>query len=647
MSDNMTWLFIFLMLYWAYCFFWGIRALRRAHTASDYFLAGRRLSPWVFALAITAVTLAAWTFMGHPGLVFRDGFQFVNTSFYATAAALAGVILLKRQWMLGQRFGYMTSGEMLADYFNSHTLRIASVGIALLFGIPFVAILFGTSGFLISELTDHAISREAAMWVLSAFVLLYTVTGGMQAVAKVAVVQCVLFCFGIVVLGSYSLQLVGGFDSLNTNLANIAQNLVGLWGTTNGSGGGNFPGYFAIPGVIQWTAGIGVQAPSGGPWTAIMCLTFMMSVMGIHASPAISMWGFASQSPRGFAIHQVWGAAFCVGLIMLVFATLMGVSALILGASSEVNEAGLASAMLIPELSANQNSKLVPHYIKLISHEQPWLIGVFAVCAIAALQAAAAAFISTTAGIITRDVYRCFIEPDADHTKQKLVGRLSTGLIFLAAMLMATYSVEATILIGTLAIPAAFQLWPSLLAVTWFPWITRQAAILGLIAGLIAVVLTEPLGQRLTAQSLPWGRWPWTIHSGVWGMFFNLLICLVVSAMGHKDADRSRRNRFHQFLNEHASNPNKKRWLNPVAGVIVLVWVFFAIGPGAVLGNILFGEPNAGYENWNFGMPSIWAWQIIWWALGVGMIWYLAYKMEMSTQPDIEITGVVSGSVIK
>ncbi|MFT7532838.1 MAG: SSS family solute:Na+ symporter, partial [Gammaproteobacteria bacterium] len=361
MTDSITWLLIILMLYWAYCFFWGIRALRQAHTATDYFLAGRRLSPWVFSLAITAVTLAAWTFIGYPALVFRDGFQFVNTSFYGIAVALGGVVLLKRQWMLGRRYGYVTPGEMFSDYFGGNSLSIATVIIALLFGVPFVALLFGASGFLVSEVTNGLVSRNAAMWVLSAMVLLYAITGGMQAIAKIAVVQFVLFAFGVIVLGIYALEAVGGFDTLNKGLANMAVNGVGLWGNTNGSGGGNFSGYFAIPGVIQWSAGLGVEAPAGGPWTAIMCLTFMMSVMGIQASPAVTMWGFASQSPRGFAIYQVWGAAFCVGIIMLLFATFIGVSAHLLGANAELNDAGVVTTQLLPALSGDEGHALIPH----------------------------------------------------------------------------------------------------------------------------------------------------------------------------------------------------------------------------------------------------------------------------------------------
>ncbi|MEE8350669.1 MAG: hypothetical protein V3R37_00540, partial [Rhodospirillales bacterium] len=55
----------------------------------------------------------------------------------------------------------------------------------------------------------------------------------------------------------------------------------------------------------------------------------------------------------------------------------------------------------------------------------------------------------------------------------------------------------------------------------------------------------------------------------------------------------------------------------------------------------IFGAPNAGYAAWTFGMPSIWAWQILWWALGVGMMWFLAYKMEMSTLPTKEVEALV------
>ena len=63
-------------------------------------------------------------------------------------------------------------------------------------------------------------------------------------------------------------------------------------------------------------------------------------------------------------------------------------------------------------------------------------------------------------------------------------------------------------------------------------------------------------------------------------------------------------------------------------------------GCGVVAGNTIFGNPNDA-ASWVFGMPSIWAWQILWWALGVGMMWFLAYKMELSLVPSKEVTALV------
>ena len=118
MAPKIIWLFIFVALYWAYCIFWGVKSAMAAKTASDYFIAGRRLSMWVFILAATATSFSGWTFMGHPGLVYRDGFQYAYASFYTITIPFTGVMFLKRQWMLGKRFGYVTPGEMLSDYFQ-------------------------------------------------------------------------------------------------------------------------------------------------------------------------------------------------------------------------------------------------------------------------------------------------------------------------------------------------------------------------------------------------------------------------------------------------------------------------------------------------------------------------------------------------
>ena len=175
-------------------------------------------------------------------------------------------------------------------------------------------------------------------------------------------------------------------------------------------------------------------------------------------------------------------------------------------------------------------------------------------------------------------------------------------------------------------------MWPALIAICWWPFLTRQGIIVGLIAGLVAVTLTEKIG----AQYMPWGRWPMTLHSAFWGIFFNLGLGIIISAVTQKKEEMQHRMTFHNFLREHASLSAGKKGLVPIAWIVTLVWFFFGIGPGAVIGNTIFGDPTNS-STWIFGMPSIWAWQLLWWALGVFMMWLLAYKMELSTVPAREV----------
>ena len=645
MAPKVYWLFAFVALYWAYCIFWGVKSAMTAKTASDYFIAGRRLSMWVFILAATATSFSGWTFMGHPGLVYRDGFQYAYASFYTITIPFTGVMFLKRQWILGKRFGYVTPGEMLSDYFQGDAIRILTVIVALLFSIPYLGVQLGASGFLFNVLTDGLVHKDVGMWVLSAVVLIYVASGGLRAVAYVDTVQCILLALGIVITGFIALDMVGGWTALNDGFARIAaQPELAKWGSTKNVAwsGGDFNSYFAIPGVIQFTAGLGKETPVGGLWTGVMVLTYMFALMGIQSAPAFSMWSFANNDPRPFAPQQVWASSFAIGLILFFFTAFQGMGAHLLGANPLVNEAGLVVVNALPDSIAKNPDSLVPYYFNQIADTAPWLVGLLAVCALAAMQSTGAAYMSTAGAMLTRDLYKRYLDPGATHIRQKLIGRAGVAFIVLSALTVATFSADALVLLGGLAVAFGFQMWPALAAVTWFPWITRQGATWGLLAGLLGVIFTESFGLGiLKSVGIDiWGRWPWTIHSAGWGIIFNLAVCIPVSFLTQDSVARAHRMKFHDFLREHATLSSGKQGLKPVAWIITLAWLFFGIGPGAVVGNWIFGDPGNA-STWWFGMPSVWAWQILFWALGVGMMWFLAYKMEMSTIPDREITALI------
>jgi solute:Na+ symporter, SSS family len=613
-------------------------------TASDYFIAGRQLSLWVFVLAATATSFSGWTFMGHPGLVYRDGFQYAYASFYTITIPFTGVMFLKRQWMLGKRYGYVTPGEMLSDYFQGDAIRILTVLVALLFSIPYLGVQLGASGFLFNVLTDGLVPENFGMWLLSLVVLIYVASGGLRAVAYVDTVQCILLALGIIITGVIALNAVGGWDALNNALAEMGKHPdVGRWGSTKGYGGGDYSSYLAIPGVIQWTAGLGKETPVGGLWTGVMCLTYMFALMGIQSAPAFTMWSFANTNPKPFAPQQVWASSFAIGLILFFFTAFQGLGAHFLGASPLFNDAGLALSAVLPDTIAKAPDSLVPNYFNLMGESMPWLIGLLAVCALAAMQSTGAAYMSTAGGMLTRDLYKRYLNPGASHTTQKMFGRLGVAFIVISALMVATFSKDALVLLGGLAVAFGTQMWVPLAAVCYFPWITRQGATWGLAVGLIAVICTESFGLSiLKSVGIDlWGRWPWTIHSAGWGIFFNVAVCAIVSAMTQNEQALTHRMKYHNFLREHASLRASKRGLIPIAWIVTLAWMFFGIGPGAVIGNDIFGAPDAGRDGWTFGIPSIWAWQILFWLLGVAMMWFLAYKCEMSTVPDQEVEALV------
>ena len=638
MSEKSVWLFLFILLYAAFCFFWGVRGSKfNSENPQKYYLADKNVSSWVFFFAATAATFAGLTIISQTSLIYNDGFQYVGTAFIAITVPLGSIFFFKRQWMLSRKFGYITPGEMYYDYYKSDTLRIITVLVTFFVAIPLLAVFFGATGFLVNILSDGYISRDLGMWVISTIVLFYVTRGGFKSVVSVGVVQSWLYFLTVIILGLIIYFFVGNFETFGRALSKIATTPISNWGNTQGYGGGDFNGYFALPGVIQWVAGLGKNPAVGGPWTAMMIFTFAISFMGVVLSPSFSMWSYTAKHPKVFSYYQIWGSAVVVGILLFVFATYQGVGASLLGANSEINSSGLSINKILPEVSSEDHSLLIYQIINLMDNSALWVTGLLAVGVIAAIQSTAAAFLITSGGIITRDLYKTYVNKNISWENELVAVRIIIMLIFLAALYLATFAKPAMVIFSGISISIAFQFLIVLLGLIWFPWITRGAAISGIIIGIIIVILTETIGQQISGNRLPWGRWPLTIHSGVWGLLFNVFICFSVSAFSSLtkiDSDRNHRQKYHDFLNDHMGLHPSRTKLRSFAYVIALIWLFFGAGPGQVLGNSFFGEPSAGYEEWILKIPSLWGYQLIWWFFGIGLIWFLASKMDLSTLPN-------------
>ncbi len=621
MDAKLIWLIAFVGLYWAYCLFWGFKGARSAKTSADYFLAGRSIGVWVFVLAATATSFSGWTFVGHPGKIFTDGLPYAFASFYALTIPLTGVLFLRRQWVLGKAHKYITPGEMYSDYYGGNAMRLLTVLVAFLFSVPYLGVQLKASGSLFNVLSDGLVSVNLGMFALTTVVIIYVASGGLKSVAYVDCAQAILLAVGIAILGGITIHYAGGWDGFTSGLANLVSEDV--------SSGQNLTpdGYsmkVAIPGSIQLVSE-GSKAV-GGAWTGIMCMTYMFALMGIQSSPAFSMWAFSNKTPQAFRWQQVVASSLVVGILLFTFTIFQGMGAHVLV------ENGI--------LENISDKNLVPELINLLSDSAPWLLGLLAVCALAAMQSTGSAYMSTFSAMVTRDIYAKYVSPEASDETQKMCGRIFVVVVAGAALIVAANATQAIVMLGGLAVAYGFQMFPALIGICYYKGFTTKGVVSGLIVGLVAVTLTDKTSAWF---GVPWGAYPLTIHSAGWGMLFNLLTTFSVSFLSSESKTVILAKAKHHELLQSVTGmtPERKKKVK-LAWVLTLVWFIVGFGPFATIGNDIFSNPNAPALWAPFGLPSLWVWQLLFLGYGIFVMWFLAFHMGLSDPIDPEKVEVIS-----
>ena len=221
-----------------------------------------------------------------------------------------------------------------------------------------------------------------------------------------------------------------------------------------------------------------------------------------------------------------------------------------------------------------------------------------------------------------------YIDEKITEDKQKFIGRLFVVVVAVAALFVAIVSTDALVMLGGLAVAYGFQMYPALFGNLYCKWISKTGVTMGLIAGLLAVTLTDKMSSVF---SLPWGAYPLTIHSAGWGIFFNIIFTGLGSYFfpdsDQKNLDKEKR---HAFLSEVAGLPESKKKLIPLAYGLVIFWFLFGFGPFAMIGNTLFSDPNMPATWAPFNLPSIWIWQLVFLFFGIFVMWFLAFYMGFS-----------------
>lgn len=585
--SKLGWVWTLVILYWAYCIYWGIQGAIKSRTAGAYMVAGRALPMWVFLLAATATSFSGWTFIGHPGLIWRDGLAYAFASFYVLTIPITGTFFAKRQWLLGKRYGFITPGDMYSYYYGTEAMRWLVVIVAFLYSSFYSAVQLIASGNLFHVVTEKQVPVILGSILLAGIVVFYVAAGGIRSIAWVDALQCILLILGIIVLGAFVLHSTGGWATLSPKINALDKK------------------YLEIPAVIEWTAGKTI-------WTGVMILTYMLSLMGIQSSPAFTMWAFSNKNPRPFPWQQAIASTFFVGFALFFFTAIQG-----MGGRVVTDEISRAIGVTV------SNRNLVP---ALMEYYLPGFFLAFVTLgALAAMQSTAAPYIGTGSTILARDVYFRYIRPMASHAEQIWMARVFAVVIASVAMVISIVSPAALVMLGGLATAFGTLMYVSLLGVVYGWPIRGMGAVAGLAVGILTVIITDP-------NISPWPEtfgFLWTIHSAGWGLGVGLVVALVVSKVFPDTAEiRERQREIRVWLNDIDRPTDAQKAWRKAMWVVVPVWYLFAIGPFAVLGNSAFSF---------LGFPALWSWQIVWWLLGIIMMWGLCFKAGLSFLGEAQI----------
>lgn len=636
-EDTTFWILSAIGLYWIYCIFWGVKGYLQAKSAAGYYIAGRSLPIWLFVLAATATSFSGWTYVGHPGTIFNSGIAYAYAGLYAITIPFTGVTFLKRQWILGKRYGFITPPEMYRRVFDSKWLGYSVVLVATLYSIFYLAVQLMASGLLFSVLTNGFIPFFVGAVALSMVLVFYVSMGGLRSVAYVDAVQFFLLAAGIIIIGYGAINAFGGIDGFLDGLTKID------------------PFYTDSHGAIlleqnwkKFIPTLGDEGKTMGMWTGVMMFSYMLALAGIQCSPAFTMWGFSNKDPSGMAWQQVVGSTLIIGAILVIFSTIQGLSGVMLRdvVKQDLNGDGILdySAEGLNNLivgsggSGGTSDALVP---KLMLDFLPLpLLVLVSVGGLAAMQSTGAPYISSFAAIFSREIISPYLRRGgktiADSTEIWIARGLSVVVVALAFS-VAFFRPDLMVMLGGLAVSFAFQLFIALFAMSYLRnTFTGKGITAGVFAGLLAVILTygsfPVVGDIFPAVNdfLGQYQYPLSIHCCGWGILANLVVTVLVSAMTQQTKEEKRmRNEIHDYFAEvDQPTPSAQKWRNFVKLYAPFWWIMAFIG-----------APMFANGFW-FGVPAQWVWLAVWWALGLFMMWAMAWGAQMSTMPKKEVVPI-------
>jgi Na+/proline symporter len=197
----------FVIIYWIISVGIGIYAGTRVHNTKDFAIAGRHLPFYMVTATVFATWFGSETVLGIPAPFLKEGLHGVVTDPFGASMCLILVGLFFAAPLY--RMNLLTLGDFYRKRFGRVAEVLTTVAIVISY-LGWVGAQITALGLVFNVVSNDALSRTAGMWIGSSTILVYTLFGGMWAVAITDFLQMIIIVIGMLYIGGEVSGMVGG-----------------------------------------------------------------------------------------------------------------------------------------------------------------------------------------------------------------------------------------------------------------------------------------------------------------------------------------------------------------------------------------------------------------------------------------------------
>ncbi|MEX2512802.1 MAG: sodium/sugar symporter [Cyclobacteriaceae bacterium] len=383
--------------------------------SNDYFLASKALPWWAVGASLIASNISAEQFIGMSGSGFALGLA-ISTYEWMAAATLIIVAIFFLPIYLKE--GISTMPQFLLKRYDSRVRTVMAIFWILVY--VFVN--------LTSVLYLGALSLETILGVpliygiggLALFAMLYSIYGGLKAVAWTDVVQVFFLVLGGLATTYLALSIVGE--------GNVWTGLMSLINEA--------PSHFNM--IIE-EGEMMIPDGTGGERDAYLDLPGISVLIGGMWVINLSYWGFNQYiTQRALAAKSLNEAqkgmifAGFLKLLMPLIVVIPGIAAFVI--VREGLDTSFIASMTDPDSGIIKSDRAYPTLLQLLPSG---LKGLAFAALTAAIVSSLASMANSTSTIFTLDIYKNFFDEKASENKQVRVGRITAIIAFVVAAVVA------------------------------------------------------------------------------------------------------------------------------------------------------------------------------------------------------------------